>query len=714
MANKSGIHIKPANVGKFTAYKKRTGKTTEEALHSKDPHVRQMANFARNAKKWKHEDGGYVDQYGLGGFLKGNLGTIGSIAGGALGSIIAPGIGTSIGASLGGSLGGVADKSSAQSDQNAAVQTQNKTNMINAANQQFMQNRQQTVNQPTFAYGGISLYPTGGTIDESKVVTPTSTTLTPELKPMSNTTVTGTTKVIPNSADKLVGVGYGSKELQGAKEGEYGRDISGVINAYMQGRMNQSAYTNKAYTPYMQQFHDIKVPIGTDPTSQYIYYKQALPKEVADNAELFSALHGRGFNVTPDSIAAKLKQSEDSESWSNPTHNFTEAELANIRANNPDAKFATGGTTWYDSKGFYDPIHPMYARYACGGNIMATGGNVQPNAELEKGEPYRTPDGNIGMIPTSAPSHAEGGVQMNLPQGTQILGKMQNPEFEKEYKELGSQLKKAQDKYNKVLESRPTMIAKKTAKMMLDKVQNKYDQLMQSQEAQKGNEQQQQFAMGGTALMYNGRMTGDNYFADGGTTSNNFDWDNTLSTVANYAPIAYNIGQGLFGKTETVQPSYNPYEGQVSSLMSNRSYNIDPELEANRSTQSAYNQALRQGAPSQSQYLAALNQGQINKMRSDADAYSKKQNVENQYKSEEAQMLEGLGRQRAAAKASSDELNAQTRASKRNMLSTGLSQLQQASQVRKQSKGQETADKQRMQILKDLYGNYPFKVPGLN
>lgn len=56
-----GIHIKKANVGKFTAYKQRTGKTTEEALHSKDPHVRQMANFARNAKKWHHEMGGIAN-----------------------------------------------------------------------------------------------------------------------------------------------------------------------------------------------------------------------------------------------------------------------------------------------------------------------------------------------------------------------------------------------------------------------------------------------------------------------------------------------------------------------------------------------------------------------------------------------------------------------------------------------------------------------------
>jgi hypothetical protein len=63
---KGGIHIKPSHKGAFTAYKKRTGKTTEEALHSSDPHVRQMANFARNAKKWKHQNGGW-NYYDMGG-----------------------------------------------------------------------------------------------------------------------------------------------------------------------------------------------------------------------------------------------------------------------------------------------------------------------------------------------------------------------------------------------------------------------------------------------------------------------------------------------------------------------------------------------------------------------------------------------------------------------------------------------------------------------
>jgi len=61
--NGGSIHIKKSHEGRFTEYKKRTGKTTEEALHSKDPHVRQMANFAKNAAKWHHADGGFLDVF---------------------------------------------------------------------------------------------------------------------------------------------------------------------------------------------------------------------------------------------------------------------------------------------------------------------------------------------------------------------------------------------------------------------------------------------------------------------------------------------------------------------------------------------------------------------------------------------------------------------------------------------------------------------------
>ncbi len=46
------IYIDPANIGKFNATKKRTGKSTEELTHSKNPLTQKRAVFAKNAAQW--------------------------------------------------------------------------------------------------------------------------------------------------------------------------------------------------------------------------------------------------------------------------------------------------------------------------------------------------------------------------------------------------------------------------------------------------------------------------------------------------------------------------------------------------------------------------------------------------------------------------------------------------------------------------------------
>lgn len=71
---KGGIHINPAKKGTFTAQATRMGMGVQEAarhiLAHKDrysPGMVKKANFARNAAKWKHEDGGYaMPAYGYG------------------------------------------------------------------------------------------------------------------------------------------------------------------------------------------------------------------------------------------------------------------------------------------------------------------------------------------------------------------------------------------------------------------------------------------------------------------------------------------------------------------------------------------------------------------------------------------------------------------------------------------------------------------------
>lgn len=54
--DEEGIHIKEKNKGKFNATKERTGKSTEELTHSKNPLTRKRAIFAQNAKKWNKNE----------------------------------------------------------------------------------------------------------------------------------------------------------------------------------------------------------------------------------------------------------------------------------------------------------------------------------------------------------------------------------------------------------------------------------------------------------------------------------------------------------------------------------------------------------------------------------------------------------------------------------------------------------------------------------
>lgn len=58
------IHIKPENRGKFTALKKRTGHSASWFKEHGTPAQKKMAVFALNARKWKHDDGGPLENEG--------------------------------------------------------------------------------------------------------------------------------------------------------------------------------------------------------------------------------------------------------------------------------------------------------------------------------------------------------------------------------------------------------------------------------------------------------------------------------------------------------------------------------------------------------------------------------------------------------------------------------------------------------------------------
>lgn len=192
-----------------------------------------------------------------------------------------------------------------------------------------------------------------------------------------------------------------------------------------------------------------------------------------------------------------------------------------------------------------------------------------------------------------------------------------------------------------------------------------------------------------------------------------------LEAVGQYSPIAYNLYQGMFGKPEHMRAEdyYNPYESQVMGLMRGRRYDIDPELEANRLATANYYRAMREGAPSSGRYLSGLQAGQISRMRADAEAIARKQNIDNQYLAEEAGMLGGFGQQRAETRFRVDDINAANRAAQRAYVPTALSQLSQQAQTNKFMREKERLmrnkalrDEERRAIMEEYFKGYNFNI----
>lgn len=351
--------------------------------------------------------------------------------------------------------------------------------------------------------------------------------------------------------------------------------------------------------------------------------------------------------------------------------------------------------------------YPKY--YAKGGRIQ------KPNAELEQGEPFRTPDGDINMISEQAPTHEQGGVQMQLPGGTEILGKniASNGEM---FKEIGQRLAKAQARHEKVLKNRPTDIAKRTSKMMLEKVQKEYDSLFAEQEAQKqGMPQGQQFGGGGATYnpaqsQYEQELE---YTAGQNTGLRASKFNDLANNIGEYAPIAYNLIQGLKKPNQINAEAYqNPYEQASLGILKNQSYDPSAELSANRNQGMAYTRGVRGLGLSGGQTAANLAAGSINRGRADSAVYDKANKVNAGYAGQYAGALGEFGQRRAQTNMAVEDINTRERAARAGALQAGLSQLSQASQSNKLRNNMILRDAQRMGLLDGLVQNYVLSGDG--
>lgn len=180
---------------------------------------------------------------------------------------------------------------------------------------------------------------------------------------------------------------------------------------------------------------------------------------------------------------------------------------------------------------------------------------------------------------------------------------------------------------------------------------------------------------------------------------NTFDWKsgivNGLTDLSTLAPIFSNM---MAKNDAPVQANYNPYASAINRTMGGRRFNIDPaiaDIGRNRAT-SNYNAG--QMNTNTGANMAYRLQSALGENRAITDLRAQESNVNNQYAGEYANTMNSLGQQWVGATNLASDLNAQNRASTRNIRRTGASQLSQWAQNKKLMGNQESRDDAMMQL----------------
>lgn len=162
-----------------------------------------------------------------------------------------------------------------------------------------------------------------------------------------------------------------------------------------------------------------------------------------------------------------------------------------------------------------------------------------------------------------------------------------------------------------------------------------------------------------------------------------------LSGIASLTPIMSNL---FTGRPETVDAVYNPYATSITNTMRRRRYNISPAIEDLNRNRATSNYNASQINTSTGANLAYRLQSAVNTDRAIASLRSQESNANNQYLGDYANTMNSLGQQWVNATNIANEVNAQNRATTRNIRRAGLSQLSQWAQNRELMRNQEARD----------------------
>ena len=178
---------------------------------------------------------------------------------------------------------------------------------------------------------------------------------------------------------------------------------------------------------------------------------------------------------------------------------------------------------------------------------------------------------------------------------------------------------------------------------------------------------------------------------------NSPNWVDAISDFATLAPIMSNL---FTGNPESVQANYNPYTSAIVNTMGRRRYNINPLLRDIEQNRDVANYSASQQMTNTGHNMAFRLQNAIQANKAKAAARATESNVNNQYKGEYANAMNDLGKQWVNATNLASDLNAQNRASARNIRRAGLSQLSQFAQNKSLMRNQSKRDKAMLELYK--------------
>lgn len=186
-----------------------------------------------------------------------------------------------------------------------------------------------------------------------------------------------------------------------------------------------------------------------------------------------------------------------------------------------------------------------------------------------------------------------------------------------------------------------------------------------------------------------------------------------FGSLSGLSPILYWIQSRR--RPEIEDQALNPYSGAINRAMASRRLNIEPTLAANRRSRAIARNNMARLNPNTGMNLAYGNQLATGEYAQNASVYANRDNANNQYLGEYANMMNNLGQQYVQNTVLTNVLNARNRAAARNFGATAAGQLGQWSQTKEKMRNQARRDRQILPYLQNFlrYGTVNSLVDSL-